>query len=287
MSTPAEKEVLKIYKKIEKYHNEQNNTSMSEALTRLKRQPVTIEILQHTKIGVLINRLRRNVEDREVKQQMRNLIKNWKSLTTSPSNTRTEPDNEKKEVENTTIPVKQSEPVVDEEIETPILQKCGDPYRDKTREMLAKALYSHTQKVSHGICNKRAVSLEEALFEIYQDKKKYRTNFMSKLSNLKDVNNPELRTSYLNGVITAHELAKMTPADMASKELKDKITVLEAENLRDAQTATNKGTKTDMFTCSKCKHKECTYTQLQTRSSDEPMTTFVYCMHCGNRWKFC
>lgn len=27
--------------------------------------------------------------------------------------------------------------------------------------------------------------------------------------------------------------------------------------------------------------------QLQTRSSDEPMTTFVFCNDCGNRWKFC
>lgn len=51
--------------------------------------------------------------------------------------------------------------------------------------------------------------------------------------------------------------------------------------------AQNEGTKTDMFTCGKCKAKECTYTQLQTRSADEPMTTFVYCMACGNRWKFC
>ncbi|KAF6771773.1 hypothetical protein AHF37_08903 [Paragonimus kellicotti] len=25
----------------------------------------------------------------------------------------------------------------------------------------------------------------------------------------------------------------------------------------------------------------------KTRSADEPMTTFVYCNHCGHRWKFC
>ena len=25
--------------------------------------------------------------------------------------------------------------------------------------------------------------------------------------------------------------------------------------------------------------------QAQTRSADEPMTTFVYCNECGNRWK--
>tara|TARA_B100000123_G_C25728826_1_gene428230 strand:+ start:577 stop:1092 length:516 start_codon:yes stop_codon:yes gene_type:complete len=42
---------------------------------------------------------------------------------------------------------------------------------------------------------------------------------------------------------------------------------------------------TDNFTCGKCKSKECTYYQLQTRSADEPMTTFVTCINCGSRWK--
>lgn len=41
-----------------------------------------------------------------------------------------------------------------------------------------------------------------------------------------------------------------------------------------------------LFTCGKCKTKKTTYTQKQTRSADEPMTTFVLCKNCGNRWKF-
>lgn len=42
---------------------------------------------------------------------------------------------------------------------------------------------------------------------------------------------------------------------------------------------------TDTFTCRKCKSKKCTYYQMQTRSADEPMTTFVTCIDCGSRWK--
>ncbi len=42
---------------------------------------------------------------------------------------------------------------------------------------------------------------------------------------------------------------------------------------------------TDNFTCYKCKSKKCSYYQLQTRSADEPMTTFVTCLECSNRWK--
>lgn len=44
---------------------------------------------------------------------------------------------------------------------------------------------------------------------------------------------------------------------------------------------------TDAFQCSKCKERKCTYYQMQTRSADEPMTTFVTCVNCNNRWKFC
>lgn len=29
----------------------------------------------------------------------------------------------------------------------------------------------------------------------------------------------------------------------------------------------------------------CVIFQVQTRSADEPMTTFVFCNQCGNRWK--
>ena len=39
------------------------------------------------------------------------------------------------------------------------------------------------------------------------------------------------------------------------------------------------------FKCGRCKNRKCTYYQKQTRSADEPMTTFVTCTVCGNRWK--
>jgi len=43
---------------------------------------------------------------------------------------------------------------------------------------------------------------------------------------------------------------------------------------------------TDIFRCGKCRKNNCTYFQMQTRSADEPMTTFVTCLECGKRWKF-
>ena len=40
-----------------------------------------------------------------------------------------------------------------------------------------------------------------------------------------------------------------------------------------------------LFKCGKCKSTKTTYYQMQTRSADEPMTTFVTCSTCSNRWK--
>lgn len=51
---------------------------------------------------------------------------------------------------------------------------------------------------------------------------------------------------------------------------------------------------TDTYECRRCKasnpndrnmYTQCSYYQLQTRSADEPMTTFVTCIKCGCRWK--
>ena len=43
--------------------------------------------------------------------------------------------------------------------------------------------------------------------------------------------------------------------------------------------------KASLFTCGRCKSTKTTSTQKQTRLADEPMTVFVLCMNCGNRWK--
>lgn len=39
------------------------------------------------------------------------------------------------------------------------------------------------------------------------------------------------------------------------------------------------------FQCKRCKERKCTYYQLQNRSCDESMNTYITCINCGNRWK--
>jgi transcription elongation factor S-II len=83
--------------------------------------------------------------------------------------------------------------------------------------------------------------------------------------------------------IQAHKLAFMTHQEL-NQELWSEM--IHAKSKRDKNKfEVNMAAATDTFTCRKCKANQCTYYQMQTRSADEPMTTFVTCIPCGNRWK--
>jgi len=80
-----------------------------------------------------------------------------------------------------------------------------------------------------------------------------------------------------------HELGFMTHQEMQPEKWQ---ALVDAKKIRDDNLYAPKiDGNTDNFTCRKCKSKNCSYYQLQTRSGDEPMTTFVTCINCGNRWK--
>jgi len=83
--------------------------------------------------------------------------------------------------------------------------------------------------------------------------------------------------------IKIHEIAFMTHQEMRPAKWKK---LIDDKKIRDENKYTPKiEASTDNFTCWKCKSKKCTYYQLQTRSADEPMTTFVTCLSCGQRWR--
>ena len=47
----------------------------------------------------------------------------------------------------------------------------------------------------------------------------------------------------------------------------------------------NNQASTDFFQCKKCKKRKCKIEEKQTRAGDEPATTFVECLECGNKWR--
>lgn len=165
----------------------------------------------------------------------------------------------------------------------------GDTVRDKCIEMLAAALRTDNDYKDFGAnCDGMAAEIEDHIYqEIRATDMKYKNRVRSRISNLKDPKNPGLRRNVLAGSIELSRIASMSAEEMASDELKQLRNVLTQEAIREHQMAKTGGTTTDLLQCGKCKKKNCTYNQVQTRSADEPMTTFVLCNECGNRWKFC
>ena len=100
---------------------------------------------------------------------------------------------------------------------------------------------------------------------------------------LLNLKNKEIVAKLLSKAFKAHELAFMNHQEVRP-DLWEQL--IEEKRIKDENKFTPKiEASTDDFVCGKCKSKKCTYYQLQTRSADEPMTTFVTCLDCGNRFK--
>jgi len=163
-------------------------------------------------------------------------------------------------------------------------QKRGES-REKIVELLVQALgEAQPEDVLDPL--QIAQEIEGALYMKYKEvSRDYKTKFRSLSFNLKNPKNPELRSSVMQGQISADHLVEMSPQEMASEELKKERQRIADYHLEAAKLIVFNQTSTDMFKCGKCGKRETTYYQMQTRSADEPMTTFHSCTNCGKRWK--
>jgi DNA-directed RNA polymerase subunit M/transcription elongation factor TFIIS len=103
----------------------------------------------------------------------------------------------------------------------------------------------------------------------------------------------ELYRSRAMSLYSARKLADtMTPEEFVHTTEVDRhperwMSKLKEVAEKDKALYSRKTTASAQMYCSGCKRKtNCDYYQLQTRSADEPMTTFVTCLECDKRWKF-
>uniref|UniRef100_A0A3B4WFZ1 Transcription elongation factor n=1 Tax=Seriola lalandi dorsalis TaxID=1841481 RepID=A0A3B4WFZ1_SERLL len=258
---------------------------------------------QSTRVGMSVNAVRKQSSDEEVQTLAKALIKSWKKLLGVSSSTSKDCDSEKRcvaQVESrpakpylTSLllvsskksgetPTTPTSPTLPARVTSfPPAPVTTDSVRNKCRELLVAALQTDDDHKTIGVdCEHLAIFQEFKSTDM-----KYKSRLRSRISNLKDQKNPDLRRNVLCGNISPQRIASMTAEEMASAELKQIREALTKESIREHQLSKVGGSETDMFICNKCHGKSCTYTQVQTRSADEPMTTFVLCNSCGNRWK--
>ncbi|ODM94916.1 Transcription elongation factor A protein 1 [Orchesella cincta] len=310
-------------------------------LKTLTNMGVTLDVLASSKVGMIVNSLRKKFPDKEVQTLGKSLLKKWKKLIEVPAsspdkseaNAKVEVGEEKskkrkahapsasagsapkllkikiKEIrkpdylkDSNEIPEASGTPALNDkasgcntdkkELQSSSVSPCcsseSDAVRVKCRELLLVAVKGDENYPEGSLDPQELVEqLEDSIFkELKGTGFKYKSRIRSRIANLKDPRNPDLRVMFLEGRISPVKLSTMTAEEMASDELKSLRAQFIKESIENAQLATIPGTKTDLLRCGKCRKRNCTYNQLQTRSADEPMTTFVLCNSCGNRWKF-
>jgi len=114
----------------------------------------------------------------------------------------------------------------------------------------------------------------------------YKKNFIKVYSNITfNKNSTFVINKLLSGVWKPEEIVNL-PHEKLFPDLWEEV-ILKNQRMMNKLGEENKPSSgTNMFRCGKCKKRNSTYFQLQTRSADEPMTTFVTCLECNNRWKF-
>jgi transcription elongation factor S-II len=169
------------------------------------------------------------------------------------------------------------------------VESCGDTRRDKVREFLFKALCPRRLEEEREPAIV-AVKIENECFTALKDKE-YNSQIRSIKFNLSDPKNPNFKSKVLLGFFKDEQFPKLSSEDMASDEKNREREVTRKRTLEECQSdwGVRHGAiqESGMFQCGKCKGSRTTYFQMQTRSADEPMTTFVTCLNCKNKWKFC
>eukprot|EP01024_Parvocaulis_polyphysoides_P042280 TRINITY_DN3869_c1_g1_i1.p1 TRINITY_DN3869_c1_g1~~TRINITY_DN3869_c1_g1_i1.p1 ORF type:complete len:327 (+),score=59.58 TRINITY_DN3869_c1_g1_i1:120-1100(+) len=280
--------------------------SALDVLKLLEKQSVTTKILQDTKAGKRVKRLSKCL-DQKVQEAALKVVNVWKEQVTkqeaqngsnsdvkngmnkSSESTDTKIVDDKQNTSKAESKTQDNKGKGGVKIDGPTrLITTGDTRRDAVAKKFLEAFNMVGDNEGH---NPVAVAarIERALFAHFGSfNNEYKSKVKSLIFNLKDPKNPDLRGRVLSGEVDGAQFVTMTAEEMQSEAKKKEDEKIRQEVTKEAQRGMDKseGT-TDQFQCGKCKQRKCKYFQMQTRSADEPMTTFVTCMECGNKWKFC
>jgi DNA-directed RNA polymerase subunit M/transcription elongation factor TFIIS len=115
--------------------------------------------------------------------------------------------------------------------------------------------------------------------DVYLDK----LNFI--ISNIRKddkINNTSFKKSILSNTINLRYIAFLSPYQVHPDKWHMYIAKIKLEEDREDDIEYS-----DIYKCRKCGESKSRVTQKQTRCADEPPTTFVKCLVCGNGFKFC
>ncbi|CAM1504081.1 Fc.00g016720.m01.CDS01 [Cosmosporella sp. VM-42] len=260
----------------------------------------TEEMLRATRAGVFVGKLRSN-PNKEIARAASELVIKWKKLVEQEKNSKLH-----KAKMGSPAPAPASSPAAPPSSSNGATKKVfkGDPEKRKfdsdgvdikrtdstVRNQCIGLVYNglaYRSTAPESDVIAKAVAVEHAAFKEFKgETSEYKKKIRSLFANLKNKTNKELGRQVLTGKIEPHRFVTMTDEELKSEEQRKKEVALEKENMRKSQVPMAEKSYSQDLECGRCKQMKVSYTQAQTRSADEPMTTFCECQHCGNRWKF-
>ena len=168
----------------------------------------------------------------------------------------------------------------------------NDPIRGKMVEYINNVVDSMllSRKIEKGIYNYTiTVSKRKNIQRSWENimfKNLYKSKILSVYSNLDSnsyIKNNQLIDNIKNGDIEPEKVGFLSVYDTFPDNWKE---LLNIKSKRDKiKYELKPEAMTNLFKCRKCGSRETSYYEVQTRSADEPMTQFITCLSCSNRWK--
>ncbi|GMM36851.1 transcription elongation factor [Saccharomycopsis crataegensis] len=302
--------------------SQDDDASLLEILKTLDQGiKATEALLRETKVGIVVNKYRGS-SNNEISSLVKSMVKKWKedikkSKLKSDGKTPNSTASQKNGTTTTTTSSSSSSSTTKSTTTTKSASTAGTAekslkparvyegkrsckidgvdyriYEESIRNSMLDALYTGLAKENKtngpneifGV----AKEIETEVFGMsnHMTNDFYRSKLRTLVANIRSSNNPELRAKLLSRRLAANKFVKMSPEEMANENLRKEREQIEKENLFKAKSAVEKKAVTDRFQCGKCKQRKVSYYQMQTRSADEPLTTFCECVNCGNHWSF-
>jgi DNA-directed RNA polymerase subunit M/transcription elongation factor TFIIS len=145
-------------------------------------------------------------------------------------------------------------------------------------ERIEKSIYEYTLQTS-----------EERGITPDMENNHFRLIYVNKLHQIYTNMNPDsyVKNMYfidriLTEEINPDKIAFLTPQELHYEHWKEILKKQDAaEKLASSISA---GTRTNEYTCSRCRGNDCTFINIQLRSADEPVSTIIQCS-CGKKWR--
>lgn len=184
-------------------------------------------------------------------------------------------DDEKEDVEAEEDDAEDEQENSKEEITTHMIH-CANVFIDHPLRDLVREKFD-SEEIENAILTRCVHEAQKWNTDIDWDTNGFREMYRSRAMGL-------FRCRALADTMSPEEFVNTTEVDRHPERWSDHLKMV-AE--RDKALYSRKTTANIQMYCSGCKRKtNCDYYQQQTRSADEPMTTFVTCLECDKRWKF-